>query len=247
LRNEHSAHVIVWDIETIPDLKGFAAANGHVGKGDAEVRAELGDKFPKHIYHSIICIGALVAHHETGHWIVDALGAPHVGERSEKELIASFVDKIGALSPQLITFNGSSFDLPVLRYRAMIHGVAAPGLAARPYFHRYTEDAVDLCDVLSSFSSQAKATLHELCRVMALPGKPDGMTGAEIEKHYRDGHIREIAEYCESDVLNTYRVWLRYELFRGRLSGAEFKASEANLAEFVKVRGNTKPHLACLM
>jgi hypothetical protein len=92
----------------------------------------------------------------------------------------------------------------------MVHVVAAPGLAACPYFHRYTDDALDLCDVLSSFSSQAKATLHELCRVMDLPGKPDGMSGAEIQKYYRDGHIREIAEYCESDVLNTYRVWLRY-------------------------------------
>jgi predicted PolB exonuclease-like 3'-5' exonuclease len=114
-------NVIVWDIETIPDLKGFATANGHLGKSDAEVRAELGDKFPKHIYHSIICIGALVAHREeSGRWIVDALGAPHVGERPEKELIASFVDKIAALSPQLVTFNRSSFDLPVLRYRAII-------------------------------------------------------------------------------------------------------------------------------
>jgi predicted PolB exonuclease-like 3'-5' exonuclease len=75
----------------------------------------------------------------------------------------------------------------------------------RPYFNRYTDDAVDLCDVLSSFSPQGKATLHELCRVMGLPGKPDGMSGAEVEKYYRDGRIREIAEYCESDVVNTYR------------------------------------------
>ena len=109
-------NVVVWDIETVPDLKGYAAANGHVGKSDDEARAELGDKFPKHIYHSIICIGALVAHREDGgRWTVDALGAPHVGERPEKELIASFVDKIATLSPQLVTFNGSSFDLPVLR------------------------------------------------------------------------------------------------------------------------------------
>jgi predicted PolB exonuclease-like 3'-5' exonuclease len=128
---------------------------------------------------------------------------------------------------------------------AMVHGVAAPGLAARPYFHRYTEDATDLCDVLSSFSSQAKATLNELSRVMGLPGKPDG--GAEVEKYYRDGHIREIAEYCESDVVNTYRVWLRYELFRGSLSDAQFQSSEASLIEFVRVRGNTKPHLTELV
>jgi hypothetical protein len=60
-------------------------------------------------------------------------------------LISSFVDRIAELSPQLVTFNGSSFDLPVLRYRAMVHGVAAPGLASRPYFNRYTEDAIDAC------------------------------------------------------------------------------------------------------
>jgi predicted PolB exonuclease-like 3'-5' exonuclease len=241
-----SVNVIVWDIETVPDLKGFAAANGHVGKSDDEIRAAMGDKFPKHIYHSIICIGALVAHQEDGHWVVDALGAPHVGERSEKELISSFVGRIAELRPQLITFSGSSFDLPVLRYRAMVCGVAAPGLSLRPYFNRYTEDAVDLCDVLSSFTYQAKTTLHELCRVMGLPGKPDGMTGAEVEKYYRDGHIREIADYCESDVVNTYRVWLRYELFRGGMSETAFQASEAALIAFIKARGEHQPHLADL-
>jgi 3'-5' exonuclease len=241
------SNLIVWDIETVPDLKGFAAANAHDGKSDEEVRAALGDKFPKHIYHSIICIGALVAHREDGHWAVAALGAPHVGERSEKALISSFVDRIAERSPQLVTFNGSSFDLPVLRYRAMVHGVGAPGLSSRPYFNRYTEDAIDLCDVLSSFNGQGKVTLHELCRVMGLPGKPDGISGGDVEKFYLNGRIREIAEYCESDVVNTYRVWLRHELFRGRLSASDFTASEANLVDFIKARGNTKPHLADLM
>ena len=163
---EKMPSILVWDIKTVPDLKGFAAANGLDGKSDDEIRAELGEKFPKHIYHSIVCIGALVAHWENEHWIVDALGAPHVGERSERELIAAFVDKIAQLKPQLVTFNGSSFDLPVLRYRALVHKVPAAGLSARRYFHRYTDDAVDLCDVFSSFAPGAKATLHELCRVM---------------------------------------------------------------------------------
>jgi 3'-5' exonuclease len=247
LLDGYMASIIVWDIETVPDLKGFAAANGHDAKGDEEIRAAMGDKFPKHIYHSIICIGALVAHWEDGRWTVIALGAPHVGERPEKALISSFVDRIAELSPQLVTFNGSSFDLPVLRYRALIHGVTAPGLSARPYFNRYTEDAVDLCDLLSSYSSQGKVTLHELCRVIGLPGKPDGISGGEVEKFYLDGRIREIAEYCESDVVNTYRVWLRHELFRGRLSPSAFIASEANLVDFIKARDNTKPHLADLM
>src|SRR5262249_38882254 len=87
------------------------------------------------------------------------------------------------LSPQLVTFNGNSFDLPVLRYRAMVHGVSAPGLSARPYFHRYTEDAVDLCDVFSSFSPHGKASLHEISRVMGLPGKPKGFDGSEVERY----------------------------------------------------------------
>src|SRR5260370_11108445 len=125
----------------------------------------------------------------------------------------------------------------------MVHGVSAPGLSARPYFHRYSEDAIDLCDALSSFSSQSKAKLHELCRVMGLPGKPGRISGEEVEKYYRDGHMREIAEYCESDVVNAYRLWLRYELFRGRLTDVEFQASETNLLNFVRARGNTKPHL----
>jgi 3'-5' exonuclease len=124
----------------------------------------------------------------------------------------------------------------------MVHGIAAPGLSARPYFNRYTEDAIDLCDVLSSFSPQGKVGLHELCRAMGLPGKPSGISGEEVEKYYRDGHIREIAAYCESDVVNTYRVWLRYELFRGRLSNEKFQASEAYLIDLMKARG--EPELA---
>jgi predicted PolB exonuclease-like 3'-5' exonuclease len=235
--------VIVWDIETVPDLQGFAAANYLVGKSDVEIQEAMGDKFPKHIYHSIVCIGALVAHHENDHWAVDALGTPHVGDRSEKELIQAFVDKIAQLNPQLVTFNGNSFDLPVLRYRAMINGVAAPGLSARPYFNRYTEDAVDLCDALASFSPQAKATLHELSRILGMPGKPDRMDGSEVHKYFRDGRIQDIADYCETDIVNTYRVWLRYELFRGRLNEPGYQASERDLGAFIKARGNVKPHL----
>ena len=75
--------VIVWDLETVPDLRGFAAAHGLVGKTDHEIRDALGSRFPKHIYHAIVCIGALVAHHKDDRWQVDALGAPHVGERTE--------------------------------------------------------------------------------------------------------------------------------------------------------------------
>jgi hypothetical protein len=49
-------HVIVWDLETVPDLRGFVATNDLEGKNDDKIRAAMGDKFPKHIYHSIACI-----------------------------------------------------------------------------------------------------------------------------------------------------------------------------------------------
>jgi predicted PolB exonuclease-like 3'-5' exonuclease len=81
---------------------------------------------------------------------------------------------------------------------------------------------------------------------MGLPGKPDGIAGGDVEKYFREGRIQEIADYCESDVVNTYRVWLRHELFRGRLTNAAFEASEGNLAEFIRARSNMKPHLAAL-
>ena len=236
--------VIVWDIETVPDLKGFAAANGLEGKSDDEIREAIGDSFPKLIFHSIICIGALIAERSEGVWHVRVMGAPHIGERSERELIEGFVGRIAELEPQLITFNGSGFDLPVLRYRAMVHQVAAPGLSARPYFNRYTDDALDLCDVLASFGSRARGTLHEICRVLGLPGKGEGISGAMVESYYREGRVREIAEYCETDVINTYRVWLRYQLFRGGATSEQFNASERDLAGHLRERVASKPHLA---
>jgi 3'-5' exonuclease len=186
----------------------------------------------------------VIAERVEGTWHVKASGAPHIGERSEKELIETFVSKIAELQPQLVTFNGASFDLPVLRYRAMVHQEAAPGLNGRGYFNRCTEDALDLCDVLASFSSQARATLHEICRAFGLPGKGTELDGSGVASFFAHGRIKEISDYCETDVINTYRVWLRYELFRGRLTPEQFAASEANLVAHITARAEAKPHLA---
>lgn len=93
-------------------------------------------------------------------------------------------------------------------------------------------DAIDLCDVLSSFNLQGRATLHEISRVMGLPGKLKGFDGGDVEGLFRDGKIKEIAEYCEVDVINTCQVWLRYELFRGKLNEKRVRRKPVELVKF---------------
>jgi 3'-5' exonuclease len=239
--------VIVWDLETVPDL---AAAARMLDLGDApeaDVRQALGPDFPKHPLHKIACIGALIASRQPEGWRVDALGAPHIGDRSEGELISAFVEKIGELRPQLVTFNGHSFDLPVLRYRAMVNRVAAGGLLVRPYFHRYSEDAVDLCDVLGSYVPGLRVKLDEVSKILGFTGKPEGIDGSRVEGLVLAGQIGEVARYCESDVLNTYRIWLVYELFRGSITAKELDWSEAQIREFAASRKATNPYLAVVL
>jgi 3'-5' exonuclease len=238
-------NVIVWDLETVPDLDAVARAHHLLGP-DVELAREVLDTFPKLPFHQIVCIGAVVAEKVDGVWWVTAIGARHVGERSEKELIAAFVDKIAALKPRLVTFNGASFDLPVLRYRAMLHRISAPGLEGRPYFKRYTDDATDLCDVLSSFDSRSKMKLDDLCRALNLPGKPDGIDGSQVEQLFAEGRIAKVADYCECDVVSTYRLWLLHELFKGAISIEEYERSELALSDFIVARIQDKPHWARL-
>lgn len=218
--------VIVWDIETIPDVKAFARANSIQEGSDDEISKLMGKKFPKHPYHSIVCIGAVIAENINGVWEVKEISAPHIGEKPEKEIIEEFLEKIDDYEPQLVTYNGSSFDFPVLRYRTMLHKLPAPGLFNRPYFNRYSEDSLDLCDALSSFGSSTKMKLDEICKIMGLEGKPSNIDGSQVYEYYQAGKIAEIAEYCKSDVINTYRLWLRYELFKGNLEVEAFNQSD---------------------
>lgn len=217
--------VIVWDIETIPDFDALRRVHD-IELSDEEICSEvIKGKFPKHVFHQIVCIGAIIAERKYREWKIISRGAPNTGTRSEAALIKAFADRIGTLHPTLVTFNGHAFDLPVLRYRAMIHKISAPGLLIAPYFNRYGSCAVDLMDSLASFG-QAKATLHEICRSMGLPGKHSGVDGSQVHALYKEGRVQEISDYCSEDVTNTYRLWLRHELFCGRLSNEDFERSD---------------------
>jgi predicted PolB exonuclease-like 3'-5' exonuclease len=237
-------NVLVWDLETVPDF-GLMA---EVQKTTIAKARELSKvEFPRLPFHKIVCIGAVVCSRSSIGWKIESIGAPSIAERSEAELVESFLNRVEELKPQLITFNGASFDFPVLRYRAMAHKIGSRIFQNKNYFNRYTEDAIDLCDVLASFDARSKASLDLTCRIMGLSGKSAGITGADVESYVSSGRIREVAEYCESDVVNTFRLWLRFELFRGTLSSIEFESSEENLRGFIQERLDSKPHLARLI
>jgi predicted PolB exonuclease-like 3'-5' exonuclease len=238
-----SEWVMVWDLETVPDLSAAARLAGELNATDEQIRAAVGSGFPKLPLHEIVCIGALIANRVTEGWQITALGAPHKGERSEAELIEAFVQRIAQITPRLVTYNGNSFDLPVLRYRAMVNRIPAPGLYMRPYFQRYTDDAVDLCDVLSSFDGRGRVKLDELSKVLGLPGKPSEIDGSRVEEFVNAGRIAEVALYCESDVLNTYRIWLIYELIKGSITREQLSWSEVQLQKFIGARKVPNPYL----
>lgn len=239
--------VIVWDLETVPDLDAAARLHGLDPADQEAVREALGTGFPKPPLHKIACIGALVAKRDDDGWRVTAIGAPHIEERPEPELIASFLARIAELRPQLITFNGSGFDLPVLRYRAMVNRLPAPGLQARGYFNRYSNDAVDLCDVLASFGSSSKMKLDELSRILGLAGKPQGIDGGKVDSFIAAGKIDEVSRYCETDVVNTYRLWLIHELFRAAITPDELRWSERQLVDYVRRQKQANPYLQAAM
>ena len=84
-------------------------------------------------------------------------------------------------------------------------------------------------DVLSGFQVRAAASLEDIARLLGLPGKM-GISGADVWSRFNSGKIESIRDYCETDVLNTYLVYLRFEFIRGNLSE---KALET---EYDKVR-----------
>jgi 3'-5' exonuclease len=125
----------------------------------------------------------------------------------------------------------------------MVNRVSAAGLQVRDYFHRYTDDALDLCDILGSYVPGSKVKLDEVAKILGLKGKPEGIDGSKVEEMVAAGRIDEVARYCESDVVNTYRVWLIHELFRGAITHEQLDWSERQIRDFVVGRKSPNPHL----
>jgi hypothetical protein len=189
-------------------------------------RQETGNEFLRLHLQRVVAISAVLRRNDT--LKVWSLGE---ADASEKELIQRFFDGLERFTPTLVSWNGCGFDLPVLHYRALLHGIAAPrywetgeddaSFRWNNYLSRYHYRHTDLMDVLAGYQPRANAPLDEVAAMLGLPGKM-GMSGAKVWDAYLAGDIAGIRNYCETDVLNTYLVYLRFELMRGRLTGENY-------------------------
>jgi hypothetical protein len=242
-----------FDIETIPDVDFGRQVYGLDGLEDEDVAKAMlfkrqqavgHDFLPLH-QHRVVAIS--VALRSGDDFRVWTLGDE---DADEAEIVRRFFDGIDRYTPDLVSWNGGGFDLPVLHYRALKHGIQAPrywevGESDRDfkwnnYLSRYHWRHTDLMDVLANFNFRANAKLDEISTMLGFPGKL-GMDGSMVWDTFRDGGIREIRNYCETDVLNTWLVYLRFEYMRGNLDDKDLKREYALVRSTLKAM--EQPHL----
>ncbi|MCU0887008.1 MAG: 3'-5' exonuclease [Rubritepida sp.] len=252
---------LVLDIETLPDLDAARALLNLPGASDAEARAALGAHyarpgedaeraFVKAPLHRLCCLGLLVAERATPDdpWRVDRIRAATLAEHDEAALLTRF-DATLRGGPLLIGFNTGGFDLPVLRYRALVHGVAMPnlhGAAGQDYLHRYGRAHLDLMDRLSGFRASSPPSLAEACALLRLPLKAE-MDGERVEALWAAGEVERIAAYCRADVAATWLLALRWWLATGALPAEDVRSSIADFAERAEAGefgAGLAPHIA---
>jgi predicted PolB exonuclease-like 3'-5' exonuclease len=246
-------HCFSFDIETIPDVEFGRQVYGLDGLDDEAVATAMSfkrqqavghDFLPLH-QHRVVAISVAL---RTG----DNFRVWTLGDESsdEADIVRRFFDGIARYTPDLVSWNGGGFDLPVLHYRALKHGIQAPrywevGESDRDfkwnnYLSRYHWRHTDLMDVLANFNPRANAKLDEISSMLGFPGKL-GMDGSKVWDTYLKGGIRDIRDYCETDVLNTWLVYLRFEFMRGNLDEKDL-AREFELVR-TTLQAAEQPHL----
>ena len=245
-------NVLVFDIETVPDVefgrRAFALQglpDGEVAKGMfALARQRSGRDFLPLEQHRVIAIScALRSRDGLKIW---SLGDP---DSSEAELVTRFFDGIERFTPELVSWNGGGFDLPVLHYRALRWGVQAArywetgaedaSFRYNNYLSRFHWRHIDLMDVLSGFQARGRASLSDVAQLLQLPGKL-GFSGDRVWDAYQSGDLPGIRRYCETDVLNTYLIFLQFELMRGRLTPDRLREEHERARQLL--RSSEEPH-----
>jgi predicted PolB exonuclease-like 3'-5' exonuclease len=236
--------VLVFDIETIPDIDGLRRLrDSPAGASDDEVLAqEITQRtadgrsdFLPHYLQRVVAISCVFRGAEglRVHSFVDRMPK---GVSEEGRIVQQFFSTIEKKVPQLVSWNGGGFDLPVLHYRGLMNGVVASkywdfGEDDREfkwnnYISRYHHRHLDLMDLLALYQPRGNAPLDALARLCGLPGKL-GMDGSGVHAAWRAGQIEEIRRYCETDVMNTYLLYCRYQKMRGGLTPGEHDAEMA--------------------
>jgi predicted PolB exonuclease-like 3'-5' exonuclease len=227
--------ILAFDIETVPDVAGIRRISDlPPDLDDAAVcewyaqkrRSATGSDFMPHYLQRVVAI-ACALRNDTGFrvWSIGEIDDP------EPDLIRRFFDGIDKLTPQLVSWNGGGFDLPVLQHRALICGACAARywdwgdedkeFRFNNYLGRYHTRHIDLMDVLAMFQYRANAPLDAIARLCGFPGKL-GMEGSEVAAAVASGRLREVRNYCETDVVNTLLLYQRFRLMRGELSAGEY-------------------------
>ncbi len=238
-------HTLAFDIETVPDTEfGRRLLNmGEVGEDDVakamffRQRQTRNTDFLPLPQHRIVAISVALRGADTLR--VWSLGDADAGEQ---ELIQRFYDGLERYSPVLVSWNGGGFDLPVLHYRSLLHGVSAPRywdtgdqdreFRFNNYLSRFHWRHIDLMDVLSGYQPGGRASLEHIAILLGLPGKL-GMSGDQVWETYRRGDLRAIRRYCETDVLNTYLIYLRFQLIRGLLDQPGYAQEVALVRDYL--------------
>lgn len=242
-------NVFVFDIETVPDIDGCRRLYNLHGLSEEDVaravfhmrRQQANTEFLRHHLHKIVAISAVLRSRDQ--FKVWSLGDV---ESSEEDLLKRFYSGIERYIPTLVSWNGSGFDLPVIHYRSLLYSINAEhywesgqndtSFRYNNYLSRYHERHTDLMDVLAAYSPRANAPLDEIASLCGFPGKM-GMSGAIVWDNYLEGNIESIRNYCETDVLNTYLVYLNYQRNKGLLDQTQYESECALVRDSLKNSG----------
>lgn len=252
-------NILVFDIETVPDIATGKRLYNLDGLSDKEVAEVMFSRrrqetdgssdFLRLHMHKVVAISVLLSAREK--LSVWSLGT---AESDEADLLHRFYEGIEKYTPRLISWNGRGFDLPVMHYRALLHGVPAPrywetgandqGFKWNNYISRYHERHTDLMDVLAGYEYRAVAPLDQIATMLGFPGKM-GMSGDKVWDNYTAGNLVSIRNYCETDVLNTYLIYLRFEMMRANLAADSYENECNRLRQMLQ--DEAKPHLQAFL
>jgi predicted PolB exonuclease-like 3'-5' exonuclease len=224
--------ILCFDLETIPDAAGLRRLGAFDSALDDQTGVDLvraarreshGNDFFPHYLQRIWVVGC--AFRDDDGFRVRCLGDTHgASDQEEIARIRSFFKVVEKHTPQIVSWNGSGFDFPVLHHRALIQGVPAPryweqgeddrDFKYNNYLSRYHSRHLDLMDVISGYQSRAFAPLDELSQLCGFAGKL-GEDGSKVWQSFCDGQGESVRAYCETDVVNTYLLFCRFKLMRG--------------------------------